>query len=191
VLFLAPFLAILMAEGIRQVFEMDRTKRLSAGVLFAVLLFLQPLADAAVNIRYPEETRSQMGRSEEVRPVLRYIRDHWRDGDLLYVFSSSEDAFRYYSLLLGADFREVIIGANLRKDFENTYRKELDRLSGRGRVWVLFSHVSSEGGKSVNVESMVRYLETIGKRRDQVRHSGAFAYLFDLTASSETGMQGK
>jgi hypothetical protein len=109
----------------------------------------------------------------------------------LYVFSSSEDAFRYYSLLLGADFREVIIGANLRKDFENTYRKELDRLSGRGRVWVLFSHVSSEGGKSVNVESMVRYLETIGKRRDQVRHSGAFAYLFDLTASSETGMQGK
>jgi hypothetical protein len=180
-----------MAEGIRQVFEMDRSKRLSAGVLFAVLLFLQPLADAAVNIRYPEETRSQMGRSEEVRPVLRYIRDHWRDGDLLYVFSSSEDAFRYYSLLLGADFREVIIGANLRKDFENTYRKELDRLSGRGRVWVLFSHVSSEGGKSVNVESMVRYLETIGKRRDQVRHSGAFAYLFDLTASSETGMQGK
>jgi hypothetical protein len=137
VLFLAPFLAILMAEGIRQVFEMDRSKRLSAGVLFAVLLFLQPLADAAVNARYPEEARSQLGHSEEIRPVLWYIRDHWRDGDLIYVFSSSEDAFRYYSLLIRADFREVIIGASLRKDFENTYRKELDRLSGRGRVWVL------------------------------------------------------
>jgi len=192
VLFLAPFLAILMAEGIRQVFEMDRSKRLSAGVLFAVLLFLQPLADAAVNIRYPEETRSRMGSSEEVRPVLRYIRDHWRDGDLLYVFSSSEIAFRYYSLLLGADFREVIIGASLRKDFENTYRKELDRLRGRDRVWVLFSHVSSnERWKEGNVERMVGYLETLGKRQDQVRHPGAFAYLFDLTDSSEVRKQGK
>jgi len=190
VLFLAPFLAILMAEGIIQVFEMGRAKRLYAGVLFVVLLFLQPLADAAVNVRYPEEARGS--HSEEIRPVLWYIRDHWREGDLMYVFSSSEYAFRYYSLLLGADFREVIIGASLRKDFENTYRKELDRLSGRGRVWILFSHVSSGGkGKDVNVESMVRYLETIGRRQDQVRHSGAFAYLFDLTAPSETGRQGK
>jgi len=191
VLFLAPFLAILMAEGIRQVFEMDRAKRLSAGVLFVVLLFLQPLADAAVNARYPEEARSQLGHSEEVRPVLLYIRDHRQEGDLIYVFSSSEAAFRYYSLLLRADFREVIIGANLRKVFENTYRKELDQLCGRGRVWVLFSHVSSDRGKDVNVESMVGYLETLGKRRDQVRHSGAFAYLFDLTASSEASKQGK
>jgi len=191
VLFLAPFLAILIAEGILQVFEMGRAKRLSAGVLFVVLLFLQPLAVAAVNARYPEEARSQLRHSEEIRPVLGYIQDHWQGGDLIYVFSSSEYAFKYYSLLLRADFREVIIGASLRKDFENTYRKELDRLRGRGRVWVLFSHVSSDRGKSVRIESMVRYLETIGKRRDQVRHSGAFAYLFDLTASSEKGIQEK
>jgi len=191
VLFLAPFLAILMAEGIIQVFEMGRAKRLSAGVLFVFLLFLQPLADAAVNVRYPVEARSQLEHSEEVRPVLWYIRDHWRQGDLMYVFSPSEDAFRYYSLLLRADFREVIIGENLRKDFENTYRKDLDRLRGRRRVWVLFSHVGEDRGKGVNVERMVRYLETIGNRQDQVRHSGAFAYLFDLTVSSETEKQGK
>jgi hypothetical protein len=192
VLFLAPFLAMFMAEGIIQVFDMGRAKRLSAGVLFVVLLFLQPLADAAVNVRYPEEARSKLGHSEEIRPVLWYIQDHWREGDLMYVFDPSEDAFRYYSLLLKADFREVIIGKYLRKDFENTYRKDLDRLRGRGRVWVLFSHVSRGGrGKGVNVESMVGYLETIGKRRDQVRYSGAFAYLFDLTASSERVKQEK
>jgi hypothetical protein len=95
-------------------------------------------------------------------------------------------------LLLRADFREVIIGASLRKDFENTYRKELDRLRGRDRVWVLFSHVSSnERWKEGNVERMVGYLETLGKRQDQVRHPGAFAYLFDLTDSSEVRKQGK
>lgn len=109
----------------------------------------------------------------------------------MYVFQPSEDAFHYYSLLLKADFRETIIGENLRKDFENTYRKELDHLRGRGRVWVLFSHVGGERDKSVNVERMVGYLETIGKRQDHVRCSGAFAYLFDLTTSSERVKKGK
>jgi hypothetical protein len=82
------------------------------------------------------------------------------------------------------------MGENLKGDFENTYRKELDRLHGRGRVWVLFSHVGGERGK-VNVERMVGYLETIGKRQDHVRYSGAFAYLFDLTSTSERLMKGK
>jgi len=32
---------------------------------------------------------------------------------------------------------------------------------------------------------MVGYLETIGRRRDQVLYSGASAYMYDLSASSE------
>jgi hypothetical protein len=110
VLFLAPFWRSSSPRESYRYTEMGRAKRLSAGVLFVVLLFLQPLADAAVNTRYPEEGRSQRGRSQEVRPILRYIRDHWRQGDLIYVYHSSSPAFRYYSLLLKADFREVFMG---------------------------------------------------------------------------------
>jgi len=191
VLFFAPFLAILIAEGIVQIFEMSRARRLSAGVLFVVLLFLHPLANAVVDTRYPEEARSRLDHTEEIRPVLKYIRDHWREGDAMYVFFPSGYAFRYYSLLLGADFREVIVGENLREDFENRYRKELDRLRGGDRVWVLFSHVTGVKG-GINEEScMVGYLEAIGRRRDQVRYSGASAHLFDLSASSEVGKEGK
>ena len=191
VLFFAPFLAILIAEGVMRIFEMSRAKRLSAGVLFVVLLFLHPLANAVVHVRYPEEARTGLDHSEEIRPVLQYIRDHWREGDSMYVFNPSECAFRYYSLLLGADFRKVIVGKNLRKDFENEYRKELDHLRGRERVWVLFSHVSSKN-RGINEEScMVGYLETIGRRRDQVHYTGASAYMFDLSASSEIVKEGK
>jgi hypothetical protein len=191
VLFFAPFLAILIAEGIMRIFEMSRAKRLYAGVLFVVLLFLNPLANAVVHVRYPEAARLRMGHSEEIRPVLQYIRDHWREGDLMYVFNPSECAFRYYSLVLGVDFREVIVGGNLMEDFENEYRRELDRLQGRDRVWVLFSFFSNKKGE-INEEScMVGYLEVIGRRRDQVRYNGASAYMFDLSASSEIVKEGK
>jgi hypothetical protein len=109
----------------------------------------------------------------------------------MYVFNPSECAFRYYSLVLGVDFREVIVGGNLMEDFENEYRRELDRLQGRDRVWVLFSFFSNKKGE-INEEScMVGYLEVIGRRRDQVRYNGASAYMFDLSASSEIVKEGK
>jgi hypothetical protein len=104
----------------------------------------------------------------------------------MYVFNPSLYAFRYYSKLLGADFREVIVGEDFKNDFENKYRKDLDRLRGRDRVWVLFSHVSRVTRGINNESCMVGYLETIGRRRDQVRYTGASAYMFDLSVSSET-----
>jgi len=54
-------------RGNHEIFEMGRAKRLSAGALFVVLLYLHPLANALVHVRYPEEARASLDHSEEIR----------------------------------------------------------------------------------------------------------------------------
>jgi hypothetical protein len=140
---------------------------------------------------------------------MKYIKENWQENDFLYVYYMSYYAFEYYSKYHPEKYKfeedEFIIGRaprgwyynyrkpefkgfwNPEKPFSQPfdsilkeYIEDLDKLKGRGRVWLLFSsNVSKEG---IQEESFYIYhLESIGERLDFFGRSGiAAAYLFDL-----------
>ena len=70
---------------------------------------------------------------EEVRPAIRYIGDHIKDSDMLYVNTEAGLAMKYYGKRYGLEHTNYIEGEmNL---------STIDRLTGHERVWIMFSHI--------------------------------------------------
>jgi len=152
-----------------------------AGAAISLLLLLQPVGGATNATLHPPE-------GQDLRPVMAYTQQHIQPGDVIYVYHHQLESYLYYAPRYGLDSAESVIGTDARTDWKNDenefYKRELDRLKGRTRVWVLFSHVRSQGG--VNEERyMVKYLNTIGRELDRFKKGAASVYLFDLTGSDE------
>ena len=59
------------------------------------------------------------------------------------------------------------------------YLRDLKRMAGRPRVWIVFSHIANWGG--VDEEKIfLDYLDRLGRRLGFYKTSGAGAYLYDL-----------
>jgi hypothetical protein len=167
-LFLTPVIVLLVAAGVDEVWQRTRLHyRPLAPVLVCLLLALPTVGAARDAVRPP-------GR-EEIRPLLAHIRSRYQEGDALYVYHAAQYATRYYATR-GLDFPgEVVIG-------EGRYQgdDEVARLRGRGRVWVLFSHVRKPDG--MNEEKLlVHFLDRAGFRLETRRETGAALYLYDLS----------
>lgn len=203
ILFLVPSILLIIAEGIEYIREKTSPVSAIIGAGIIGLIFLHPFLWSIYHAAKPDSR-------EEIKPVIRYIKDNWRSGDVLYIYYMSINPFKYYNELYPVDStsfndNEIIIGRAPR-DWYATYRKkeftgfwnkdkpfsqpyteifkeyteELNKLKGRGRVWVLFSsNVPKEG---INEEKFyLYYLETLGKRLDSFGRAGISAvYLYDL-----------
>jgi hypothetical protein len=130
-----------------------------------------------------EATRRTLSppRSEDVRPLLQTIADHWEPGDTLYVFRNSQFALRYYTecrdcrpggrswpwparlvparpsdgefpQTLASVPPTVVIGTL--KVGVDRVAVDLSRLRGDGRLWTLFSHVPT--WEPLNQEALMR-----------------------------------
>lgn len=166
-LFLLPLLCVLVAAGVERAWTGTRGKwRVLAALLIAMLLAYP--AQRAVAIFVSPEPR------EEIRPVLAYIAEHRRAGDVLYAYRPAYLAFRYYDERYGLKDAGMIRGGRPPKDRAG-YEKEFRQLEGRGRTWLLFSHI-----KEPQRDAILRYLGTIGTRLDDVQATGASAYLYDM-----------
>jgi hypothetical protein len=74
-----------------------------------------------------------------------------------------------------------VLGTNSRDNWGN-YAKDIDKLRGHKRVWLLFSHIYTGG--SVDEEQLFLYLlEGTGKRLDYFKSAGAAVYLYNLDES--------
>src|SRR5262249_8152288 len=89
-LFLVPPLVLLLAEGVGAVVGWT-PRRWQAVVAVALVAAIAggPAVLAAKRLVHPRHR-------EELRPVLAYVRDHWRRGDILYVHNYAQYAFLYY-----------------------------------------------------------------------------------------------
>ena len=73
-------------------------------------------------------------------------RKKWKNKeDILYLYCSSQFAFKYYAKQFGFDDDEYAIGIFSRGTLGN-YTKDLDKLRGNKRVWLVFSHVYTGEG---------------------------------------------
>jgi len=178
ILFAAPLLIILVAEGVEYVRNSTMARTGVIGVLLICMLLIQPVFLAADRLATPHT-------KEEIRPVLRYVEQHRQEGDILYVYYGALPAFRYYCQRYERDERKFAAGVQSRTDWRKYY-KDLEKLVGNERVWVIFSHIYKWQG--VDEEKLfLSYLNERGKRLDRYIAEGASAYLYNLqTALPET-----
>ncbi len=179
-LFYVPFLYLFIAEGL--VFLMDKRSYVlrGAGVVMLAIIVWSPSITA-----YRQVTQ-RMFYSEELKPVLDYLREHREKEDFIYIYYGAEYAFRYYAGQYGFDEDNFIKGSKSRKDWKK-YCDDLDQFERGGRVWFIFSHVYFREQRSEE-KYMVDYLESIGDRLDTIQATSASAYLYEFAAIKTEGM---
>ncbi|MBV6397619.1 MAG: hypothetical protein HFACDABA_03233 [Anaerolineales bacterium] len=176
ILFLAPLLILLLAEGIESIaslFTRSAVIAWTVGILLAVYLLYSPLAVSVENFIAPKY-------QEHIRPTMEYLRDFRKPGDLIYVYYWAEHAVRYYAPKYGMDMPAFTLGADHHED-PMVYLSDLEALRGHGRVWILFSHVY-ENGDFNERDFILGLLDSMGEQLRQFREPGTsvYLYLYDL-----------
>lgn len=177
-LFLVPPVLLLMAEGAEALRSSANSSLPAIGVLLITLLLLDPGTYVLNHFAKPHTAIAQPGVMfpEEIKPVVAYVRNHERPGDLVYIFYGAEPAFDYYAERQGFPQDNVEIGTAAGSD-PRVYESDLDRLRGR-RVWVILSHIRGVGAQESKYIEF--YLGSLGPRLDSLSATGAEAYLYDL-----------
>ena len=201
-LFLVPVVVLFIAEGVVQIVRWFRgPARVVAALVLPTLLVAGPVWLAGERLIHPRT-------NEEMRPVLEFVRDHWRPGDTLYVHYGAQYALLYYEechcLRLstpgtGRDLWPLRALRGQRNQFgqaavplssdvfigryhgnRGQYLSDLDRVRRRHRVWFLYSHVSSDSEESFIRDDLLRHLTSLGTRIGGIDRHGAHAYLYRL-----------
>jgi uncharacterized membrane protein len=176
-LFLVPSLLLFITEGL--VFIREKTKSTAPiiGIVLLGLLILHPAISASYHVitQRPYSVKP----IEDVKTVMQYLKNHKKDGDTIYLYYASEFAFKYYAERYGFNSTEYIVGILSRNDWDG-YIKDIDKLRGKKRVWLLFSHVHENSG--VNEEKLfIFHLDRFGTKLDHFKSDGASVYLYDLS----------
>jgi hypothetical protein len=114
----------------------------------------------------------------EVKPLLEYVNEQRRPGDLMYVYYNGQPVFEYYAPRYGWSRSNTVAGACARMN-PGAYVDDLARLRGRPRVWLLFVEGTPVQGFSEQ-PFMLAYLDHVGRRLDDRVSVGAAVYLYDL-----------
>jgi hypothetical protein len=185
-LFLIPSFLLTIAEGAAHIMDKTRsTSPIVGGILVGLLLFF-PILSAGTHIvtRNPYSMMS----IENIGPVMRYMNDHREKGDIIYIYYAAQYAYKYYAERYGFDENECLVGVYSRNNWSN-YMRDLNKLRGKKRVWLLFSHVCTS--KGVDEEKLfLYYLDSLGSRLDQFKSAGASVYLYDLSKDARTSLAG-
>jgi hypothetical protein len=202
-LFLVPAIVLLIAEGTLRVTRVvPRRARMGAAALLAAVIAAGPVWLAARHVVHPRT-------HEEIKPVLEYVRDHWRAGDTLYVHNGAEYAFVYYEdckcvrlsqgknsrqlwplrPLEGASQqfapaavpvnRDVVLGRYFGANYPR-YLTDLDRIRDRCNVWFLYSHVNSSTEDDFIRSKLLPHMAMLGTRVAGIDEPGAHAYLYKM-----------
>jgi hypothetical protein len=207
IVFLVPFMLLFIGEGVE--FVRKRISDFSAvpGIVLIGVLFVYPVSWAAYHAKSPTD-------HEKIRPAISHIKNNWQNGDVIYVHYYSQYAFEYYTKhhpdKYAFDEDDVIVSKaprgwyrtwrkqHVHKYYEpdtpikqseteifRIYLEDMEKLMGRGRVWVLFSTRIVKGG--MQEEKFITFhLDTNGKRIDFFGKPGAGSvYLYDLSGEKQ------
>ncbi|MGK7906314.1 MAG: hypothetical protein AB4040_03685 [Synechococcus sp.] len=182
VFFLSPFIMILIAEGMYRLCKIHNLPLKGIGFVVSILILSQPLQNTLPLFHRPFHR-------EEIKPVLEYVKQHQEPEDILYVYQRGIRQFEFYAKTygyeagdysLGVDDLDEVDGRSVSEEERVRYYKDLDRLRGNPRVWVLFSHAWIDEENDL----VTNYLNCMGEQIDSFREVGAFVYLYDLSHTS-------
>lgn len=178
ILFFLPNFLIVLAFGLAQfgktIQRFIHIPSLISQILLIALIFYPSLI---LDIQFLSEPRV----IEDIKPVLEFYSKRSQIGDKLYLYYAAEPAFLYYAKRFGLNDIKYTLGRESRKQ-PAKYREDLNQLKGQKRVWIIFSHVvKTKLGLLNEEEFFLNYLDSIGKRLDQLSAQGAAVYLYDLS----------
>jgi 4-amino-4-deoxy-L-arabinose transferase-like glycosyltransferase len=166
-LFMLPVCLLFIAEGAAWI---SRQSWMLAGP-FTIMLLTPTVVMATYHLKKPIEV-------EQIKPVLGHIAERWQQGDRLYVYAGAGPAFDYYAPRYHFPQDAIVRGAQARDDWQRLFH-EVDRLRGKGRVWILLSHIYTWG--SASEESLILFrLDQLGTRLDGFTRVDASSYLYEL-----------
>lgn len=169
VLFLAPMFFLVIAEGAARIWDRSRGGLRLAAVPLLALLLVPQIAWAIMAVPFPRT---------EIKPLLGYLEEEHRPGDVVYVHYDIRHAFEYYAPVYQLDDTQYVRGVCSR-DRAAGYLEALTALRGAPRVWVLFANGEGAGWFSEK-QVMIDYLQHVGARQDDQVSGGAALYLYDL-----------
>ncbi len=190
-LFTIPITILFIAEGF-----LITSKKLSANFFLLMLpitclLFWHPMSIAAHNLINPPTIH-------EIKPVLKYIKEHSKENDILYVYPNAQYAYKFYAKQFGFnnDFnpdksiysadpelnrwieRKGYLTIALGINDGDKFLDNLLRLKGHKRVWVLLSQVLKKEHEAYIVSHLNR---AGGLQLLNFSRTGAKVYLYDLS----------
>jgi hypothetical protein len=116
---------------------------------------------------------------DEIKPAIKYINQHSRPGEALYVFRGAIPATRYYIKTGTAKFDGLqLVWGGPRKNSIDSYLSDLRQV--KGRTWLLLSHMYPYNGSRAEENEIVKALQKRGTVLQHFFCQGCFVYEFDL-----------
>ncbi len=190
ILFIVPSLILFIAEGALLI----RNKTVHNSVIAAIgiillgVLFFQPTISSSYHLIKPIS-------KEEIKPIMSYMEEHYQNGDSIYLYYWSQFAFKYYSESYGFKNEKIGIFSMassgwVNPDDRSSSIEELDKLRGKKRVWILFSHIYKDDDKvfiynldklGIRLESFKKIgTSNLGKELDSHKNMDTSVYLYKL-----------
>jgi 4-amino-4-deoxy-L-arabinose transferase-like glycosyltransferase len=172
-LFCAPLIILPLAFALGIDWWWRSVARSIFWILICAVLFVYPVYIQAKYAVHPEVRY-------DAKPAMSYVKEHWKQGDSLYLHWGSDVLGAYY---LNADPALNIAGASLVKGvFEpnptarrERYAHDLLQLQGRARVWVVFSMDPARDRPVIE-----QILNARGSLLDHKQFNGSTVDLYDL-----------
>jgi hypothetical protein len=155
VLFLIPNLLCFVAEGVGRACWLASRWHARLSQLLPVVVYLLAA--------FPMLQTTPPYQMENMRPLLSRLHAARRPGDPLYVYYGGLPAYQYY-VKHGEAPPDYLTGACHRYDSRG-YLRDLDRLRGTRRLWVLIVHTSP---RFREFEDLTNYLNAIGSKREEL-----------------------
>ncbi len=154
ILFLLPGFFLAVAAAIDWL-RIQVARRAPHAGLAAALLLMTPAVLPV--LRQPPPYRI-----DDIEAALSHLQHQRLRGDSIYVYYDAVPAMSFYAPRFGIGDRDYIAGACHGAD-TRAYLREIDRLRGRQRVWLLL-FIAHTGPRLR--EDILRYMDTIGRRLD-------------------------
>lgn len=197
ILFLTPVVAIFVGEGIARIACKARNfSTVIMLVLVAALFFCPP---TKVDARLPGSQKR-----EDMRKIMSYLKNHYRDGEEVYLNNSAQYAYIYYYIYHGFDSKSVFVSKiadSFRKKPEFVPHEDIEyrqwNFDGK-RCYFLEAPIDKRPGiltagengtesrvwlifahaRQPHKKEILNYFNANGERLDEYRADGASLYLY-------------
>jgi hypothetical protein len=118
-----------------------------------------------------------------MKPVMKYIEENKKPGDIIYLHYRSVPAFTYYASFYHLDSENIITGVDRQdpKKAINRFFTDVKDLKGNNRVWFILSEVTDCNDCTGDIRQFfTNYLDENGSMLDSILAVNSAAYLYDL-----------
>ena len=192
-LFITPLIILFIAEGISLIINKIWPNYSIILIALVCLLFWNPVSVVINDLINPRTLF-------EIKPVLKYIKEHSTKNDILYVYSNAQYALKFYAKDYGfndkfeVDPSQFYSSPKIKRQTEKKgymtianggnskdFTDGINKLKGYKRVWILFSEIIRKEQEPL----VLKYLNEMGVMLLNFQRPGVRVYLYDLSSKGK------